>query len=627
MAAPKKSGTSRAIFPDLRGEEGVITLFLVILIPVLIVGCIVLYSLIGRHSQESRGLKIAYSCSESYLSRYNAYMYRQFGIAAAYTGLDFEELMASYFVKNALVDTKEALESEISFEDMSSYGAFRESVLNAGAVVVAQGAIDATTELLESWTHLKAVQEGVHRIQKHSESISRYIEASKFTEELETLLDVEGSAELVQRVHAFRILLTDTHTHFSSELQSTLEAIERESNSELTAYLDTCKEGIHTTAEAYRAREACLMEMCSDVEALSTQLTTVDSALEAYTKIKANDSEDGDTSDLEAYNSLLSEREALMDAVRASISEQIYPSDTEKPGWLEGVKSIIEHAKKPLCIGDAHLNLTQATDYTAIDVDGQDSTLSEKIRINEYLLTIFSSYDSGSPRCFEFGNRHHRAQALRGEVEYLLTGKLEERSSLRWVQLQIFGIREVANLIYVVSNGRMQQDIATLLSAVPPPWNLVAHGVIVLAWSGAESYLDIKGLYAGSGYTFVKDPEQWVLDLETIVSGKWVDALPKSELSKAGDAPSKQSDKKDPLDPKLYYQDYMRLLLLLQNEEDTLRRAMTLIAVELDEASEGGAGLSDFSIGHTISLRWKAKMLLGIEQPFITVELENSYAE
>lgn len=56
---------------------------------------------------------------------------------------------------------------------------------------------------------------------------------------------------------------------------------------------------------------------------------------------------------------------------------------------------------------------------------------------------------------------------------------------------------------------------------------------------------------------------------------------------------------------KIYYMDYLRVLMLLESETEVLSRSMDLINLEIHALSNGDYGLKDFSNGHRIILSFR----------------------
>jgi hypothetical protein len=227
--------------------------------------------------------------------------------------------------------------------------------------------------------------------------------------------------------------------------------------------------------------------------------------------------------------------------------------------------------------------------------------------VNEYYLSLFSSYDLNSPRALDPLNRMDTERILKGEIEYIITGKASEKESMNWITAQVFALRVPSNLMALLSDTEKMRSISNYTLALPQPWRMVAFTAIVTAWVTAESYVDVMALLKGEGLALVKSPSEWHLDLESLVSKSW------------------QSKKNDHSFYKLYYQDYLRILLFFQSEETSLKRVMELMTTEILKATQGAYDLSCFSRGHHVVLSWRPNSIFDWVHKDSTLGFTNNY--
>ena len=177
---------------------------------------------------------------------------------------------------------------------------------------------------------------------------------------------------------------------------------------------------------------------------------------------------------------------------------------------------------------------------------------TEKLLFQEYLLSYFGNFLD--PK---------EGSALDYEIEYVLIGKNKDASNLRCVLNRILGIREAANVEYLYSDTVKRAEaaaVATLLSSacLVPELEELYEAAIILAWAYAESVYDLRTLMKGGKVPLLKDKNSWHLSVSSLFSDFFGDE---------GDAGGKG----------LTYADYLRILLLLNEEKGTLGRAMNVV--------------------------------------------------
>lgn len=191
-----------------------------------------------------------------------------------------------------------------------------------------------------------------------------------------------------------------------------------------------------------------------------------------------------------------------------------------------------------------------------------DSWQSE-LMFTEYILEHLGCYTEVLP-----------ANGLQYQLEYVIQGKESDIENLKGVINKLLLIREASNLIYLYQDEtkRAQVKAAALLLASlfgVPESAEVLEPVLLMCWAFGESLLDMRGLLAGDRIPLQKNDASWQLslsDLPKIVYN--ADSLRKS--SKTG----------------MNYQEYLRILLLMKESQDKLRRSMDMIEMGM-RAEEG----------------------------------------
>lgn len=182
----------------------------------------------------------------------------------------------------------------------------------------------------------------------------------------------------------------------------------------------------------------------------------------------------------------------------------------------------------------------------------------DEVLFTEYLIEKCGNYRRPSPD-----------GELQYELEYILAGKSSDIENLRWVAGRLILLREAANVMYLYSDQTKvtEADIMAwglAIVSLEPNLQPLIRQSILLAWAYAESVLDVRRIFAGEQVPLLKTRETWHLSLEHML-----DYL--SHLGSEDDA------KEDGLT----YEEYLRLLLLLENKDTKTMRCMDIIEMNV----------------------------------------------
>lgn len=180
----------------------------------------------------------------------------------------------------------------------------------------------------------------------------------------------------------------------------------------------------------------------------------------------------------------------------------------------------------------------------------------EKLLFQEYLVRYFGCYTeplSGS--------------ALDYEVEYLIAGKEADADNLRSVVHRLLAIREAANASYLFSDEVKcgEADLVALglsLLIDMPELQDLFRTAILLGWAYLESIYDIQTLVRGGRVVLMKDSDSWHYGLQSVFQDIW--NWDESDAEKG-----------------LCYKDYLRILLMLANQEELSYRAMDMVEADI----------------------------------------------
>jgi hypothetical protein len=183
----------------------------------------------------------------------------------------------------------------------------------------------------------------------------------------------------------------------------------------------------------------------------------------------------------------------------------------------------------------------------------------ERFLFQEYLLRYMGYYGAESDE-----------DALTYQIEYLIAGKENDLDNLRSVANTIFGIREVANTVYIASDEEkcaIAEALGSLLASAMtiPEASGLLKWILLFGWAYAESTYDMKCLMAGERVPLMKDSQTWHYGLQNALA--------------LGDVTSDESSEG------LSYADYLRILMSLQKEDTLTARAMDMVEADIRQTA------------------------------------------
>ena len=205
-------------------------------------------------------------------------------------------------------------------------------------------------------------------------------------------------------------------------------------------------------------------------------------------------------------------------------------------------------------------------------------SISGGLAVNDYITTFFKARADDR----ELGETYFNC-----EVEYIISGSLDEEDSAEEVRKKLRNIRNAMNLFYLYSCPPKREAALALATAVTPgPAAALTQAVLLEIWAFAEAENDIKLLYDDKSVPFIKRDENWALSAENVFGGTAEEA---AEMLDA-DASGAEDDKDERgggsyVEPQAVegagYGDYLTILLCGLPEETKLLRVMDLIQLNL----------------------------------------------
>lgn len=156
---------------------------------------------------------------------------------------------------------------------------------------------------------------------------------------------------------------------------------------------------------------------------------------------------------------------------------------------------------------------------------------------------------------------------LKYQTEYILAGKGSDVENLQEIAYRLLAIRAVSNVLHLVTDKekvKLIETVAGTLSTVllMPELKIMFQTILVLTWALFESMCDVALLLAGYKVPLLKSAKDWHYSLEYM-------------LGFDGNLDSVTQDEG------LAYEDYLRILLCLQDKETTTFRLMDIMEMDI----------------------------------------------
>lgn len=185
-------------------------------------------------------------------------------------------------------------------------------------------------------------------------------------------------------------------------------------------------------------------------------------------------------------------------------------------------------------------------------------SLYERLLFQEYLVRYAANYLEGK-----------EDTRLDYQMEYVLFGTDSDTDNMRKTAAAICGMREAANLLYLMGDPEKQELISAAASALSavifvPEAAPVFESILLIGWSCLESIQDTKNLLKGEKVPLLKTKESWRCSLESLFGGEDREVQGEDGLS---------------------YSDYLRLFLCFADLEEITYRFMDVMEMEIRETT------------------------------------------
>ncbi|MDO4733954.1 MAG: DUF5702 domain-containing protein, partial [Lachnospiraceae bacterium] len=243
-----------------------------------------------------------------------------------------------------------------------------------------------------------------------------------------------------------------------------------------------------------------------------------------------------------------------------SAAEQTGSADLS---FIENVNQKSKTGVLDLLAGDISEKQIDQSSFPSVTSMEKETEEEEDFVDKTVQKALFAEYDVEHFGCY---TNIKENTALDYEVEYILGGKDNDRANLSAVATELILIRSGANLVNLMLDSTKQAEIRELATAVSFGQVYImkiAELLITTAWALAEAMLDTKALFEGKKIPLIKQQDDWFLSLEGLKNFTGEEATESDEEFGLG------------------YEDYLRVILLLEKKEDQRFRTMDMIQANM----------------------------------------------
>lgn len=240
-------------------------------------------------------------------------------------------------------------------------------------------------------------------------------------------------------------------------------------------------------------------------------------------------------------------------------------ADSEKAEAIDRLETVLSGDLLKLVLPAGTEISQNAVSPKGIPSDTEKETAPDSGRFDRFLVNEYCLMNFGS-----FLKSFDRDTALRYEQEYLLYGEDSDRENLEETVKRLLAVRGSLNLAFLLASPEKTAKTAELAVSVSGgnlPVQVIIQFFILALWAFGEAVWDVKTLLAGGAVPVWKNEQSWKLDLEGLLSLKFLE----EQTGSTGE--SSESDRKNYQD----YTDYIRILFLLTGQEERNGRIMDLI--------------------------------------------------
>jgi len=628
-----------------------ITIYLTLML-VLVMALICTLIESGRVSAMNARLRsITYMAADSCFAEFAEPLFSDYGVMFLWCDeAEFTEKFNSYVTHNLSLDGTEARNditlygmqhvqtecSDITWATDQNGEVFARQVESYMKYHLAEEAVEKLLEHTSFFEQSEHIQHFMDRIQDykkifikvedHVSNIQKKIEKAKdlaadpkgLFNELENLLDQyedhsDVQADFSRRVNDLRKIgkeISECLTDINKETKKYYESV-----AEAKVKVDEIEEELEEKKESYdKEVYNVIKEEVDDIKTKSADTnadyyhvieneTTVNAylskleGLDQFCAFAQTPLSEDNLSEYKKQTAFYRDQFSDFDLGALSVALNMEQTAQEDDGFIDAIHEIFSSGFLGFLAGKVSEKETDQTSFPSITVGkvAVEDTEEEK----ESLLNLAANKALFTEYILEhLGNYRETKEnsVLDYEAEYVLGGKKADKDNLSSVIGKIVLIRSGLNLISLLQDGEKRTETYALASGIigftgQPVLIKIVQLLIISAWSAAESLTDVKALLEGKKVPILKKADDWNLSLEGIKN--FSEEMITGKDCKHG----------------LTYEDYLRVLLLMQNRKKQYFRTMDILQANMCANENENFRFKDSIAAVTVRTEYVANIL------------------
>lgn len=261
-------------------------------------------------------------------------------------------------------------------------------------------------------------------------------------------------------------------------------------------------------------------------------------------------------------------------ALEEGLSEILLNDEYDVSDYSVDPEKLFTNRKKSGLINSGNMKLE----------DGDCPEIFEQLAFQEYLFRYMGSY-----------RNEDDDNALKYQIEYIISGKESDKDNLDSIIARIFAIRFAEDYAYIFSD-ESKCDTAYKLAVLISVFTYTEENIdeykqlILFTWSFAEAAYDTKLILSGREVPLIKTSENWMTNVMEAMNGSvLVNDVPDVDSGiEAGGEDILKADSSAKLD----YEGYLRIFMLMMDQRVVTERAMDIVESDIRLTS----GNSNFRI-------------------------------
>ena len=231
--------------------------------------------------------------------------------------------------------------------------------------------------------------------------------------------------------------------------------------------------------------------------------------------------------------------------------------------------------------------------------DGISDSLLSSLSLEKYIFAFFKSNTV---------DRDLKETYFSNEIEYIISGKPDDKRSLESVRTKLVFHRNALNMAFLLkSKDKQAEALAAAELLTPGPAAELTKLAILETWAFLESENDVDLLLGGKRVPLNKTDLNWALSIENALS-EFSGSESSSDIDQGDTSKDSRRYIEPPVVSGLDYEGYLKILLAEIAENTKVLRIMDLIQINAKYLYSGSFLISDYYIGLDTEIKVNGKI-------------------